>query len=234
MTTTSITRHEYNALDDAYEFFNQRLFWGSLPACLITLNRHPKARGFFCADKFKHREQDRTTAEIALNPDQFDGRTDLEILSTLAHEQVHLWQFYFGKASRGGYHNKQWADKMTSIGLMPSSTGAPGGARVGPQMTHYILPGEQFAVAAQELIAGGFKLSWQSPTGKAGSAKTTREKFTCPGCQQHAWAKPSAKLLCGECSQPMITKNAPAGAGNVEPNYSQPLLVTDGDDDFFD
>jgi predicted SprT family Zn-dependent metalloprotease len=218
MTTaaaTSITRHEYVALDDAYKDFNRNLFAGQLPECLITLNRHPKARGFFCADRFQHRGEDRTTAEIALNPDTFDGRSDLEILSTLTHEQVHLWQFYFGKASRAGYHNKQWADKMASIGLMPSSTGAPGGARVGQHMTHYMLPGERFATAAQQLIASGFKLSWQSPTGKAGSAQTTRAKFTCPNCQQHAWARPSAKLLCGDCSMPMIAITAPAG-GNVE------------------
>ena len=214
MTNTSITRHEYNALDEAYEFFNTRLFDGQLPACLITLNRHPRARGFFCADRFEHREQDQKTAEIALNPDTFQDRTDREILSTLVHEQVHLWQHYFGKASRSGYHNKQWADKMEEIGLMPSSTGESGGARIGQHMTHYVLPGNRFAVAAQELIAQGFKLNWQSPENLRGSTKTTRAKFTCPNCQQHAWAKPSARLMCGDCQLPMIAGNT-AGMDNA-------------------
>lgn len=231
MTTAagSITRHEYSSLDEAYEHFNSRLFWGQLPTCLITLNRHPKARGFFSPDRFQHREEDRTTAEIALNPDTFEGRTDLEVLSTLVHEQVHLWQHYCGKASRAGYHNKQWADKMQAVGLMPSSTGAPGGARVGQQMTHYIIAGGSFELAAQELITSGFRLNWQSPTAKAGSAQTTRAKFTCPNCQQHAWAKPSAKLLCGDCSTPMINENAVA-SGNVEPR--QPDTTDDDDDPF--
>ena len=30
----------------------------------------------------------------------------------------HQWQQHFGKPSRNGYHNKQWADKMESVGLI--------------------------------------------------------------------------------------------------------------------
>ena len=71
--------------------------------------------------------EDRRTAEIALNPDTFEDRTDMEILNTLAHEMCHLWQHYFGKPSRGGYHNREWATMMEKIGLMPSSTSEPGG-----------------------------------------------------------------------------------------------------------
>lgn len=200
----SITRHEYNTLDFAYEFFNTRLFNNQLPPCLMTLNRHPKAKGYFCADRFQHREQDQKTAEIALNPDTFPHRTDLEIFSTLVHEQVHLWQHSWGKASRPGYHNKEWAEKMQSVGLMPSSTGAPGGARVGQHMTHYIVADDAFESAAQELLARGFKLSWQSPALQGHAPTTTRAKFTCPACQQQAWAKPRARLVCGYCNQPMI------------------------------
>src|SRR5262245_14971271 len=35
-----------------------------------------------------------------------------QILSTLVHEMVHGEQHHYGKPSRGGYHNKQWADWM--------------------------------------------------------------------------------------------------------------------------
>jgi hypothetical protein len=30
-------------------------------------------------------------------------------LSTLVHEMAHLQQNHFGKSSRTGYHNKEWA-----------------------------------------------------------------------------------------------------------------------------
>jgi hypothetical protein len=49
------------------------------------------------------------------------------VLSTLVHEQAHLWQHHFGKPGRGRYHNREWAAKMVEIGLIPSATGEPGG-----------------------------------------------------------------------------------------------------------
>jgi len=36
---------------------------------------------------------------------------------------VHQWQQHHGKPGRRGYHNKQWAAKMNSVGLVPTHTG---------------------------------------------------------------------------------------------------------------
>jgi hypothetical protein len=44
--TVTPTSESYSELDRAYAFFNKRLFAGELPPCLITLHRHPKARGY--------------------------------------------------------------------------------------------------------------------------------------------------------------------------------------------
>jgi hypothetical protein len=86
-----------------------------------------------------------------LNPDSFIGRTDEQIVSTLAHEMKHLEQHRFGTPSKRGYHNKEWAASMKAIGLMPSNTGAVGGKETGQQMDHYIIPGGAFACAFAEL-----------------------------------------------------------------------------------
>ena len=67
------------------------------------------------------------------------NRDDIEWHSTLVHEMCHLWQEDFGKPSRGGYHNRQWADKMIQVGLMPTDTGEPGGQLTGQRVTHYII-----------------------------------------------------------------------------------------------
>src|SRR5262249_32630102 len=40
------------------------------------------------------------------------------ILSTLAHEMVHVWRFAFERP-RPGAHNRDWGEKMRSIGLDP-------------------------------------------------------------------------------------------------------------------
>ncbi len=135
-----ITSEEYAGFDGAYDWFNQQLFGGLLPACLITLQRKAKSYGYFANDRFGHRrDQEASTDELALNPDTFQGRSDKEVLSTLVHEMCHCWQEHCGKPSRTGYHNRQWAAKMIEVGLMPSDTGEPDGKQTGQHMTHYII-----------------------------------------------------------------------------------------------
>jgi predicted SprT family Zn-dependent metalloprotease len=60
---------------------------------------------------------------LALNPDGFISETDKQVCQTLVHEMTHVFQHVHGKPSARGYHNKEWAAKMKSIGLQPSSTG---------------------------------------------------------------------------------------------------------------
>jgi hypothetical protein len=72
----------------------------------------------------------------------------------------HLWQYRLGKPARKSYHDRQWADRMESIGLMPSSTGKPGGARTGQHMADYPLEGGKFLEVASKLIDGPFRLAW--------------------------------------------------------------------------
>jgi len=62
----------------------------------------------------------------------------------LLHEIVHQRRAHFGKRTRAGYHNRERSEKMESVGLMPSDTGALGGHRVGQQMTQYIIEGGSF------------------------------------------------------------------------------------------
>ena len=74
---------------------------------------------------------------------------------------VHAWQFHFGLPSEGHYHNKEWAQKMMDIGLMPSDTGEPGGAIVGRNMSDFIMKQGAFMQAANELLDDKtFNLRW--------------------------------------------------------------------------
>jgi len=150
----------YKEWQSAWEFFNDRLFNGELPPCLITLHRHPKSKGYFSENRFVNRDGE-TTSEIALNPEYFASATPKSVLSTLVHEQAHQWQAVFGKdKSRVTYHNTEWADKMTAIGLESSTTGMPGGKRTGEKVTHYIVQGGPFDVFCDELLATGDFVTW--------------------------------------------------------------------------
>lgn len=199
--TTAITPKQYQAFQTAYDFLNKELFAGELPQVLVTLQRKANSRGYFHPENFQGRSEQGIAHELAMNPDAFVGRTDEEIISTLAHEMAHVWQQEHGKPASGGYHNKEWAQKMVAIGLMPSDTGMVGGKQTGPKMTHYILPGEAYAKAFAKLASRGWRLDWQStPATKEAKAKlASKTKFSCPQCEQNAWGKPDSRLLCGEC-----------------------------------
>ena len=131
-----ITTIQFKTLDDLYRFYNQAIFGGTLSDCIVNMSRHGGAYGFFAANRWRgENEAKKIIHEISINPD-FMNREDIEWHSTLVHEMCHLWQEDFGKPSRGGYHNRQWADKMVQVGLMPTDTGEPGGKQTGQYVTH--------------------------------------------------------------------------------------------------
>ena len=115
------------------------------------------------------------TDEIALNPSHFRARTTEQNLSTLVHEMVHLWQHHFGKPSRTGYHNKEWAAMMKAVGLIPSDTGAPGGKETGQHVSHYIEADGAFDRACAELVELGFIMPYVE-LWTEGEEKTRKKK----------------------------------------------------------
>lgn len=156
---TRPTDDAYSELQRAFDFFNDRLFDGTLPPVLLTLQRNRRTYGYFAPERFGRRDGSHSH-EIAINPVYF-GVTPLDdVLSTLVHEQVHLWQHEHGEPGRRGYHNKQFARMLHEVGLQASATGKPGGKTTGERMDHYIIDGGAFQIAARELITSDFVLSW--------------------------------------------------------------------------
>ncbi len=200
---TPATQQAYGELQIAYNFFNDRLFGNQLPHCLITLQRKNKARGYFCGERFGSIDK-QVVDEIAMNPMHFETRTVTEILSTLVHEMVHLWQAHFGKPSRSAYHNAQWGDKMEQIGLMPSDTGQEGGKRTGQQMTHYIITNGPYATAVAELLATGLKITWMDRANDKKKASAARIKYHCDMCNSNVWGKAGLAIMCMACDNEMM------------------------------
>lgn len=81
-------------------------------------------------------------------------------MQTVVHEMVHFWQHHHGNPGRGRYHNNEGADKMEAVGLMPSSTGQPGGKRTGDSVADYPIEGGRFLAVCAELLTQDFRISW--------------------------------------------------------------------------
>ncbi len=207
----SPTTKTYTSLTTAYEFFNQELFSGSLPPCLITMQRHKGAFGYFCGERFANTSDPKERAdEIALNPAHFATRKPNEVLSTLAHEMVHLWQHHFGRPPRKSYHDKQWAAKMVEIGLIPTATGERGGKVTGQKMTHLIEENGRYAQAVAKLLVARPAILYADLTNANDAIRkkksASKTKYTCPVCGLNAWAKPETFLICGICQEPMQSR----------------------------
>jgi len=207
------TQETYDGFQTAYDHFNWHLFDGQLPNCLITLQRKGRSYGYFSPKRFV-RQDGKASHEIALNPAYFATRSLEETLSTLVHEQVHLWQDCYATPGRSGYHNRQWADKMKAIGLHPSSTGKPGGKELGDSISHYIIDDGRFERAAADLIKNGFHIEWRehrsrsdapvviggdgNKTAPRGSRGGKRVKYVCTECGLNARSQHDANILCGD------------------------------------
>lgn len=211
------TQETYDALQQAYDYFNDCLFGDSLPNCVITLKRHGRSYGYFSGKRFI-RKDGRECDEIALNPAHFQDRALADTLATLVHEMVHLWQHHHGKPGRGTYHNRQWAEKMKQAGLYPTDTGEAGGKETGDRMSHYIVDGGSFEDAMITLNRRNFAIPWaevpviqpdaaspgtdEGPGPEPKSGK--RIKYSCPNCDLNAWARHNARLACLEHGVQML------------------------------
>lgn len=209
MPTQSLSLEEYKLLDDAYNFFNKKLFSDTLPPCMIVLHRRRNARGYFHAeryfDKSSKSKKVQSIDELAMNPDDFD-RPDISILSTLVHEMAHVWRHRCSdkKPSRGGYHDKVWANKMEEIGLMPSSTGAEGGKKTGQKVTHYIIKSGKFETLCLSFLKGRkIQLSSFPMPSLSESKGKNKIKYSC-SCGINIWGKPNLDISCNQCNESFV------------------------------
>ena len=209
------TEKQYTALQQAFDYFNEKLFKDSLPQVMLTLNRERNTFGYYVPSIWTDDNGVEQWGEIALNPDYIlkDGeRTDKEVYATLVHEMCHLWQEYDGSAPRRCYHNKDFAEKMERVGLITSSDGTPDGKRTGQRVTHYIVEGGPFDMAFQEMpdellipCHTLFALKGESKK-KIKKARAKSVTYFCPKCGATVKGKEDTNVICGDCMEKMLVK----------------------------
>lgn len=196
------TKEQFTAIQNAYDYFNKVLFNNGLKPCLLNFSRKSKAYGFFAPARWgKRKSKEFSIHEISINPESLQ-RSPKETYGTLVHEMCHLWQFDQGKYSSNGYHNQEWANKMKSVGLIPSDTGQPGGKETGSNMTHYIEKNGKFEKSFN-VIPKNILLPLQcvaEPPSKKSKAKN-KIKYTCPSCGNNVWGKESLNIQCEDCEE---------------------------------
>ena len=222
------TTSQFEAFEDAYEYFNERLFEKQLPPVILNLSRKSKAMGFVAPFRWRKAEDEAgkgSIHELSLNPEIL-SMSLVDVYSTLVHEQCHIWQYTHGKPSRNGYHNKEWASQMLWVGLIPSHNGQIGGRMTGQNMNDYPQKDGAFLKALEEMpdeyklpftsVEGDFRASSMALTGGiagmvsisgimgGGEApakpKTSKNKYSC-SCGNNVWGKLELNIFCGDCGE---------------------------------
>ncbi len=194
-------------LQQAFDFFNNRLFEGKLEPVVFSNCRLKRAEGYFWPAQWARRKELKGKVhEIGLDFARLHGEKDKHVLSVLVHEMCHELVQQIGRSPKKAYHCKYWVAAMQMVGLKPIIMGAKGrptGKLTGPNSSHEVEPKGKFDVACDGLLTSGFKLSWASeavvePEKKPGKKKKAgaKAKHTCPTCSANAWGKPSMILTC--------------------------------------
>jgi hypothetical protein len=95
------------------DIFNHRFFSGHLPRPIISVE---KAR----TSNYGHFTYGRNSLGLNFNINlnrRYLRRSEAELCETLLHEQLHLYQYMFGKPGRRNYHNKAFIQKAAEFGL---------------------------------------------------------------------------------------------------------------------
>lgn len=214
----------YGTIDAAFAAFNRDLFSNTLRRPVITLSRTGRrTAGFLRTDRFQRVGNGQRASEIALSPSEF-SRPLAEVMATLTHQMVHLWQALYGSPSRAGYHNSEWAKRMMALGLQPTSDGTSSGKATGQTVSQLMIVGGPFDRSLRTLIADGFEIAWREALDaiddndqKPGGEASGRVKWHCPSCRQSALAKASAELSCFKCKVPLVRhcSNSNSGVGQI-------------------
>jgi hypothetical protein len=92
---------------------------------------------------------------------------------------------------------------MRDIGLIPENCNDPK-KQTGQKVTHSITDDGPFDVTCRNFLAHHptalYHDRGEENPEKRKKKAASKTKYTCPGCELNAWAKPEAHLICGDCN----------------------------------
>lgn len=215
---------EADALTSAFEYLNEVLFGDSLPMVKLSLTRNPRVKKGHFAENAWVDEDGKEWHEIAINAQWYAEVQDWTLaMTTLVHEMGHLEQSHKGTAGRESYHNKEYVDRMRSLGVdsLDVHTGEP--ATSGDRVTSALIPGGKLEQALLDMPDEYIfpylpKLFPEDPPqqqpGPSPSAavkepkkkRGVKTKYTCAKCGLNMWGKPEARVACLDCNREMVAQ----------------------------
>lgn len=127
--------------------------------------------------------------EVAINVRYVGAVPFGELVGTLHHEQLHVWQHAHGRAGRGNYHNREYQRKAADSGLIVNSKGH----------TWYD-PHGRFVAFLREHGIDLPSLTPPAEVGQPSGGQSKLKKWTC-GCT-NVWAAVAVvTAVCRRCGR---------------------------------
>ncbi|MFH0783069.1 MAG: hypothetical protein V2B20_14125 [Pseudomonadota bacterium] len=170
----------------------------------------------FTSEQWHEESGSAAMPEISLNLKQLGESEPIDVMATLVRQMVHLWQESYGQPSQKGYYNREWAKKMTEIGLIPSATGQPGGKPTGQTIRHYIENNGRFEQAFRK-IPDTCLLPFRPKVldGEKNKLNKDKEMYQCASCGAKLWGKGGLGAVC-ECGEELVSETGGPKAGVLE------------------
>ena len=213
MKQTIKTSRTAGYLEKMFRTLNDHYFEGQLEEPIITIQSTPRAYGHVTVGKSWRRGQE-NRHELNIGAGTLDRPIE-NIVATLLHEMVHLWNILEGiqDCSRGGaYHNKHFRDAATSRDLVISYD-----PRIGWSITEPTPELCDFIIEQGWTDIDMARVEWSfTPRGKGtgnttgvagtptGRTSSTR-KYICPCCGQSVRATKEVRIKCMDCDAQMET-----------------------------
>ena len=149
--------------------------------------------------------------EIAIDERHIQENADpkdwYDVMGTLLHEMLHVWQQAHGKPGKGNYHNKEFRDKALECGLLVDASG----------VQSYVAGGRFFQLLSKKGIdvpnVSEAVPQKQKPEGTGSKLKLW--KCRCP--ENIRVGKKSLRILCLQCNSEFKPENESAHSESCSP-----------------
>jgi len=190
-----------NYLDNILNYYNHELLDTPLKTrCLIVLNPKVGKDGLFIPKKWTDGDSG-SIHEIQVNPKCLEQ--EIVLHSVIARNLIFAWQFENSNFTRVAYLNAEGVKLMEDAGLPPTSTGEPGGDKIGQGKTYYIAKEGKFAGLFNSYKGITCKYKPAPKNERLSKAKVYGSKYKCE-CGNYADSKSGSSYICGICK---INKN---------------------------
>lgn len=201
-----------------FEFLNDRLYQGSLPHPVITIQtngRRKEVLGWCSSEQvWVSRADGEYFYEINIVAEHLD-RKGLDIAETMNHEMVHLYNNETGvkDVSRQGYfHNKNFKMAAESKLLECEKVQSKGWAKTFPTPEFIKLVEEmQIDETAFYLVRDALKKKEGDQEKEPKEKKKKSIKYQCPKCHSSVRATKSILIACMSCKTVMLDSEGKPG-----------------------